>query len=132
MSKKLAASSLVFQALEKFIETQNKKKNSIPVRAFSENPPFCIFYYIGKSCNWRTLGHIMDIFSSCHFHNASKKCFWPKKISNFMHGFKSATLAKLENCQNSTFEPVHEIKFFFLAKRLLLRHFESAIYKKYS
>ena len=27
MSKKLATSSLVFQALEKFIETQNKKKN---------------------------------------------------------------------------------------------------------
>ena len=46
MSKKLATSSLAFQALEKFIETQNKKKNSIPVRAFSENPPFCIFYYI--------------------------------------------------------------------------------------
>jgi hypothetical protein len=32
-----------------------------------------------------------------------------KTISNFMHGLKSATLAKMKNCQNGTFEPVHEI-----------------------
>ena len=41
------------------------------------------------------------------------ECFWPKKISNFMHGFKSAILAKLKNCQNGTFEPGHEIQKFF-------------------
>ena len=34
----------------------------------------------------------MDIFSYCHFYNASKECFLPQKISNFMHGFKSAIL----------------------------------------
>ena len=27
-----------------------------------------------------------------------------------MHGFKSAILAKMKNCQNGTFEPVHEIQ----------------------
>ena len=30
-----------------------------------------------------------------------------------MHGFKSAILEKLKNCQNGTFEPVHEIQKFF-------------------
>ena len=30
-----------------------------------------------------------------------------------MHGFKSAILAKMKNCQNGTFEPVHEIQNFF-------------------
>ena len=33
-----------------------------------------------------------------------------KKFLNFMHGFKSAILAKMKNCQNGTFEPVHEIQ----------------------
>ena len=44
-----------------------------------------------------------------HFRIASKKCFWPPKMSNFMHAFKSAILEKIKNCQNCTFEPVHEI-----------------------
>ena len=35
-------------------------------------------------------------------------------------------------CQNGTFESVHEIKKKILAERLLLRPYESAIYKKYS
>ena len=30
-------------------------------------------------------------------------------MSNFMRGFKSAILEKLKNCQNGTFEPLHEI-----------------------
>jgi hypothetical protein len=33
----------------------------------------------------------------CHFHNASNDCFRPKTFLNFMHGFKSAILAKLKN-----------------------------------
>ena len=37
-----------------------------------------------------------------------------------MHGFKSAILAKMKNCQNGTFEPVHVIQKFFLAKSILL------------
>ena len=43
--------------------------------------------------------------------------------------FKSAILAKLKNCQNGTFEPVHEIQKKILAKRLLFRRYESAKYK---
>ena len=33
-----------------------------------------------------------------------------------MHRFKSAILAELKNCQNGTFEPVHEIQNFFWPK----------------
>ena len=33
-----------------------------------------------------------------------------------MHGFKSAILAKMKNCQNGTFEPVREIQNFFWPK----------------
>ena len=33
-----------------------------------------------------------------------------------MHRFKSAILEKLKNCQNGTFEPVHEIWNFFWPK----------------
>ena len=39
-----------------------------------------------------------------------------KFFVNFMHRFKSAILAKLKNCQNGTFEPVHEIWNFFWPK----------------
>ena len=57
-----------------------------------------------KSWIWRTLEKVMNIFSKWHFHNASKEVFWPKKILNFMHGFKSAILAIFPFCQNGTFE----------------------------
>ena len=39
-----------------------------------------------------------------------KKSFGKKKFLNFMHGFKSAIWAEWKNCQNGTFEPVHEIQ----------------------
>ena len=42
-----------------------------------------------------------------------------------MHGLKSAILEKLKNCQNGTFEPVHEIWNFFLAKSILLKYHEN-------
>ena len=58
----------------------------------------------------------MNIFSKWHFHDASKEYFWSKKILNFIHWFKSAILEKLKNCQNGTFEPVHEIRKFFWPK----------------
>ena len=44
-------------------------------------------------------------FCTCHFHKCFKKCFWSKKISNFMHGFKSG-IEKLP-------KPMHEIWNFF-------------------
>ena len=33
----------------------------------------------------------MDIFSYCHFHNASKECLWPKKKNFKFH-------ARVQNC----------------------------------
>ena len=68
-----------------------------------------LYFFLHKSWTWQNLGHVMNIFSYWHFHNASKENFWSKKVSNFMHRFKSAILEKLKNCQNGTFEPGHEI-----------------------
>ena len=81
----------------------------------SEKIPF-LYFFLHKSWIWQTLGHVTKNFSYCHFHNAPKECFWPKKILNFMHGFKSAILAIFHFCQNGTFEPVHEIQKFFWPK----------------
>ena len=72
-----------------------------------------MYFFLHKSWIWRTLGHVTKKKFNCHFHNASKECFWPKIFSNFMHGFKSAILKKLKNCQNGTFNPMHEIWNFF-------------------
>jgi hypothetical protein len=66
----------------------------------------------------------MNIFFDRHFYNASKECFWPKKFSKFMLGFKSVILEKFKNCQIGTFEPMHEIRI-FLAKSILLKHYEN-------
>ena len=49
-----------------------------------------------------------------------------------MHGFKSAILAIFHFCQNGTFEPVHEIQKFFLAKSILLKHYENGNKKIFS
>ena len=64
-----------------------------------------LYFFLNKSWIWRTLGQVVKIFSYSHFHKASKECFWPETILTFMHGFKSAILEKLPNCQNGTFEP---------------------------
>ena len=66
-----------------------------------------------KSWIWWTLEQVMDIFCIWHFHNASKEVFWPNFFLNFMHGFKSAILAKWKNCQNGTFEPCMKFKKFY-------------------
>ena len=46
-----------------------------------------------------------------------------------MHGFKSAILAKIKNCQNGTFEPVHEIQNFFGPKAFFWSIMKMAIRK---
>ena len=38
-----------------------------------------------------------------------QRSLW-QKFLDFMHAFKSAILAEWKNCQNGTFEPVHEIQ----------------------
>jgi hypothetical protein len=42
-----------------------------------------------------------------------KNAFGQIKLKNFLHGFKSAILAKMKNCQNGTFEPEKKFEFFF-------------------
>jgi hypothetical protein len=48
-----------------------------------------------------------------------------------MHWFKSAILAKLKNCQNGTFEPVHEISNFFWPKVFFSSHMKMTIRKNF-
>ena len=60
----------------------------------------------------------LDIFYKWHFHNASKQFFWKRKIK-FQVPF----------CQNVTFEPLSTWNFKKMAKRILLKHYESVIKK---
>ena len=93
------------------------RKNSYKMPRSAENPESRI--YAGKSTKKgfsKKPSQELKKKSYCHLHNASKEYVWPKKISNFMHGFKSAILAKMKNCHNGTFEPVHEILNFFWPK----------------
>ena len=90
-------------------------------------PPF-LYFLLHKSYIWRPLGHVMDIFSYCHFHNASKECFRAKN-SNFMHGFKSAILAIFQFCQSGTFEPVLDTWNFFWSKAFFWYIMKMAIRK---
>ena len=86
---------------------------------------------VPKSWIWWILEHVRNIFCKYHFHNTSKEVFQPKKILNSTHGFKSAILAKLKNCQNGTFEPMHEIQNFFWPKAFFWSIMKMAIRKKF-
>ena len=45
------------------------------------------------------------------------KMTFTKNIANMsQNGLKSAILSELKNCQNDTFEPLHEIQKFFWPK----------------
>ena len=44
--------------------------------------PF-LYFFLHKSWIWRTLGHVMNIFSYWHFYNASKEYFWSKNKFKF-------------------------------------------------
>ena len=95
-------------------EPKLKRIFEIPWVLFEKS--LSLYFDWPKSWIWRTLEKVMNIFCKWHFHNASKEVFWPKKILNFMLGFKSAILAIFPFCQNGTFEPVHEIQNFFWSK----------------
>ena len=96
----------------------------------SEKIPF-LYFFLHKSWIWQTLGHVTKKISCRHFHNASKECFWPKIFFNFMHRFKSAILAKMKNCQNGTFEPVHEIQKKFWPKAFFWSIMKMAVRKRF-
>jgi hypothetical protein len=89
-------------------EPKLKRIFEIPWVLFEKS--LSLYFDWSKSWIWWTLEKVMNIFCKWHFHNASKEVFWPKKVLNFMYRFKSAILAEWKNCQNGTFEPVHEIK----------------------
>ena len=52
-------------------------------------------------------------------------------VHKLRYGFKSAILAKMKNCQNGTFEPVHEIQNFFWPKAFFWSIMKMAIKKKF-
>ena len=89
-------------------------------RGLFQKIPF-LYFFLHKSWIWRTLGRVIKKVSYCHFYNASKENFWPKKILNFMHGFKSAILAIFHFCQKALLNPCMKFKI-FLAKSFLLKH----------
>ena len=68
--------------------------------SFLRKSQFSKLRYLPKSWIWWTLGHVRNIFCKCHLHNTSKKVFQPQKNLNSIHGFKSAILPVLKNCQN--------------------------------
>ena len=105
------------QIFGKLIKTEGKRQYTVEKPKYTTSTPQVRPKYSQSTAQvWPkyTLStpqvHVMDVFSSCNYHNASREYFWPKKISKFMHGIKSAILAKLKNCQNGTFEPGHEIQ----------------------
>ena len=78
--KKIPTSNSMFQAFKGFIKCQNKKIFLISPRAFWENPLFVLWltFNHGFGGPWAIFfkSFIIDTFIS----NASKECFWPKKI----------------------------------------------------
>ena len=111
-SKKTTRSQFSIPDLRDIHRNLKQEKNFNSRESFFRKSPFCTFSCINPGFG-RPWDKLWKKIFYCHFHNASKECFWPKKISNFMHGFKSAILAIFQFCQNGTFEPGHEIKFFF-------------------
>ena len=57
------------------------------MKAFFYKIPISSFF-LHKSLVWWTLGNVMNIFSYCHFHNASKECSWQKKVFKFHARFQ--------------------------------------------
>ena len=81
-------------------ESQEPKTTTTTKNQFSrglfKKIPF-LYFFLHKAWIWRTLGHVMDIFSYCHFHIVSKECFWPKKIQISCMGSK---VSFWKNCPN--------------------------------
>ena len=99
--------------------------------SFFRKSPFCTFSWInpGFGGPWDML---WVFFLIPIFIMLQKNAFGQKIFLNSMHRFKSAILAKLKNCQNGTFEPVHEIQnffgpkaFFWSIRKMAIRNFFS-------
>ena len=102
---------------------QPKTKKNFNLReGFFRKSPFCTFFYIntGFGGPWVM---IRKKFFIAIFIMLQKNTFGQKKFENH------AILAEMKNCQNGTFEPVHEIQNFFFDKSILLNPYESGIKK---
>ena len=94
--KKTTRSQFSVPGLREIHRNLKQEENFNSRESFFRKSPFCTFSCINPGFGG-TWGMLLKKKSYCHFHNASKECFWQKKVSNFMHGFKSAILAKLKN-----------------------------------
>ena len=58
-------------------------------------------------------GHVMNIFSNCHFNDASKECFWPKKIQISCMGSKAPFWRNWKIAKMALLNPCMKFDFFF-------------------
>ena len=111
-SKKTTRFQFSIPGLREIHRNLKQQKNFKSHEPFFRKSSFCTF-----SCINPGFGRLWD--EKMFF----KRMFLAKKISNFMQRLKSGILALLNPC----------IKFeFFLAKSILLKHYENANKKKYS
>ena len=107
-SKKTTRFQFSIPGLREIHRNLKQQKNFKSRESFFRKSPFYTFSCInpGFGRPWDTL---QKNFLIAIFIKLQKNAFGQKKNLNFMHGFKSAILEKMKNCQNGTFEPVHEI-----------------------
>ena len=67
-----------FRPLRDSKEPKTKENKNQFLRGFFWKILF-LYFLLHKSCIWRTLGHVMDIFLIAIF-ILSKECFWPKTV----------------------------------------------------
>ena len=106
------------QGIHRNLKQQQK---SIFARAFFQKIPFLSFF-LYRFWVWQTLGHIMNIFSNCHIHNASKERFRPNVFFQiscmgskvpFWQFFNFPKMALLNPCMK--FEKISGLKHSFEA-----------------
>ena len=105
-------SLLLLQHSRSSRDSQDLKQNINSCECFFRKFPFCTFSCINPEFGGPWV-MIQKNFLISIFIVLQKNTFGQKKFLNFMHGFKSAILAKMKNCQNGTFAPVNEIQKFF-------------------
>ena len=116
-----------FRPLRDSKEPKTKENKNQFLRGFFWKIPF-LYFLLHKSCIWRTLGHVMDIFLIAIFILFQKNVFSQIQISCM--GSKVPYWKIFKNCRNGTFEPLNEI-WIFLAKGIPLKHYEHGNKKEY-
>ena len=90
-SKKTSLFQFSFPSLREIHRNLKQQKNFNCHDGFFRKSSFCTFSCINPGFD----GPLdkLGIFFYCHFYNASKECFWPKKI---IKGFKMCHFGKIE------------------------------------